>query len=314
MSTSLSASIVVPTFQREQVLLDTIELLLKQNPAATEILIVDQSPDHEIDTVASLESWHRQGAIRWLRRPEPSIPKSMNYGLLQSRSDIVLFLDDDISISPNLVGNHLAAYMEYPTAVAVAGQVLQPEEHAEAIIQSCKKVGMYADLGFRFNSTHGDWVNNVMAGNLSVRRQFAIAAGGFDENFIGTAYRFETEFARRLTNTGGKIRFYPEATINHLRASRGGTRATGNHLASADPKHGVGDYYFALISQVPKLELLRYLMKRPIREVSTKFHLKHPWFIPVKLLGEWRAFLLARSLIRQGRKLIRPSVIDNEPK
>lgn len=132
--------------------------------------------------------------------------------------------------------------------------------------------------------------------SLSVKRDGVIAAGAFDETFVGVAYRFETEFARRLIERGGRIRYCPEASIHHLRASKGGTRATGSHLTSADPKYGVGDYYFALISSVPTSEKVAYMLRRPIREVCTRFHLRRPWYIPIKLAGEFRAALLAMRL------------------
>jgi hypothetical protein len=44
-----------------------------------------------------------------------------------------------------------------------------------------------------------------------------------------------------------------------------------------------------------------------IREVCTRFHLRHPWWIPVKLTGELRALVWASRLCRRGQRLIRPS-------
>lgn len=293
---SVDVSVVVPTYGREGVLLDTIELLLAQSSRPREILIVDQTAQHEAATDSRLGTLNEQSKIRWLRLPEPSIPKSMNHGLKMATQPIVLFLDDDISARTDLVGSHRRAHEEFPEAVAVVGQVLQPGESPIDAPARGSRRGLRADLEFPFFSSRGDWIANVMAGNLSVKREAAIAAGGFDENFVGVAYRFETEFARRLIDRGGKIRFCPEASINHLRANKGGTRATGSHLTSADPKYGVGDYYFALISAVPTSEKVSYMLRRPVREVCTRFHLQRPWYIPIKLFGEFRAALLAMRL------------------
>lgn len=161
-----------------------------------------------------------------------------------------------------------------------------------------------ADLDFRFSGGNPDWVTNVMAGNLSVKRERALDVGAFDGNFIPpVAYRFETEFAKRLVAAGGRIRFEPAASIRHLRAARGGTRSHGSHLSSASPVHGVGDYYYALRCG-RGWERLRYMARRPFREVRTRFHLRHPWYIPVKLVGELRALLLALRLYRQGPRLL----------
>lgn len=285
-------------------LLDTVQLLLHQAPRASEVLIVDQTAEHEPETAAQLQALHVQGQIRWIRLAKPSIPKSMNHGLKVATQPIVLFLDDDITAAPDLIGWHQKAHSDYPDAYAAVGQVLQPGESPMDVPARGPRGGLRADLEFPFFSSRGDWIANVMAGNLSVKREAALAAGGFDENFVGVAYRFETEFARRLIERGGKIRFCPEASINHLRASKGGTRSTGSHLTSCDPKYGVGDYYFALLSNASATAKVRYILKRPIREVSTRFHLMHPWYIPVKLWGEFRAGLLAIQLIRNKHKLV----------
>lgn len=300
-STFSTVSVVIPTFMREQVLLDTVQYVLNQDPPAAEVILVDQTPVHEPATEKQLGDLNRQGLIRWIRLAEPSIPKSMNYGLRIASQPIVLFLDDDISADCNLVGCHAAEHVAFPDAKAVVGQVLQPGEKPRTVELVCTRTGVYADLEFPFFSTGGTWIANVMAGNLSVDRDFALKVGGFDENFMGVAYRFETEFARRLLAHGGKIRYSPEASINHLRASRGGTRSSGSHLTSADPKHGIGDYYFAFLQDRP-WDSWRYSIRRMFREVRTRFHLTHPWWIPVKLVGEVRGFYAGRRMALQKRR------------
>ena len=42
-----SLSVIVVTYRREQVLCDTLSHLLAQNYPESEILVVDQAPDHE---------------------------------------------------------------------------------------------------------------------------------------------------------------------------------------------------------------------------------------------------------------------------
>ena len=152
------------------------------------------------------------------------------------------------------------------------------------------------DLAFNFNSATPAWVSNVMAGNLSVKRDRALALGGFDPLFVPpVSFRFETDFAKRIIAAGGRIRFEPAASIQHLRAPRGGTRIHGSHLTSASPLHGVGDYYYAL-KHGQGWDRVRYIARRPFREVCTKFHLRHPWWIPVKFVGELRAMGMAFRL------------------
>ena len=160
------------------------------------------------------------------------------------------------------------------------------------------------DLDFRFSSNERAFVYNVMAGNLSVRRDRAIAMGGFDERFIGAAYRFETDFARRLIGAGGMIRFEPAASIRHLKLETGGLRSFGDHRKSASPVHAVGDYYFCLL-HANEDERGRYIRRRLRQNILTRSHLAHPWWIPPKIVGEMRGLLEARRLVREGRLLIK---------
>ena len=159
------------------------------------------------------------------------------------------------------------------------------------------------ELEFQFNADERRAVSNVMAGNLSVKRERAIAAGGFDENFVLAAYRFETDFALRLASAGGEIRFEPQASLRHLKLSTGGLRSFGDHRSSPSPAHSTGDYYFAFHHR----RFWPYAARRLVKNLATRYHLTHPWTIPTKLIGEWRGMLLARRLSRGGRKLLRLS-------
>jgi hypothetical protein len=42
------------------------------------------------------------------------------------------------------------------------------------------------------------------------------------------------------------------------------------------------------------------MLRRPFREVCTRFHLRHPWYIPVKFIGEIRAMFAAIHLHHAG--------------
>jgi len=302
-------SVVIPTYRRGTVLLDTLTYVFKLDPSPGEVLVVDQTecPDPEVAKV--LAQMEADGRIRWLRHSPPSIPQAMNRGLLEAKGDLVLFLDDDVIPQPDLVAGHCRAYKTHPEAWAVAGRILQPEDEEDAVstepaLRDGESSSLRKDLAFPFAGTRSAWVTNVMAGHLSVNRARAVALGGFDKNFIPpVSFRFETEFARRLVAAGGKIWFEPRASLRHLRAGSGGTRSRGSHLTSASPRHGAGDYYYAL-RWGKGWSRAAYIVHRPFREVCTRFHLTHPWWIPVKFVGELRAGLLAFRLHRAGPRLL----------
>jgi GT2 family glycosyltransferase len=301
---SQDITIAIPTYGRDDVLVDTVRFCLEQVEPAGELLVLDQTVQHSDKTTQVLSEWQQQGKICWERLERPSQPAAMNVALQRARRPLLLFLDDDIIPAEGFIAAHARAHATNSRDVVV-GQVIQPWQQPGEVPIPHNSRKLTADLQFPFHSNQPAVICNVMSGHMSVARDFAVELGGFDENFFGAAYRFDTEFGRRVNRAGGQVRFEPSASIRHLRAERGGTRVQGNHLASASPMHGVGDYYFALLQGIDA-EVLGYCGYRLVREVCTRFHLKHPWYIPVKLLGEVRALLWAIQLKAQGQALLKP--------
>jgi len=281
-------TIAIPTYERGAILCETIEQLLALDPPAAEIVIVDQTRAHAPEVMARLAAWEREKAIRWIRLDAPSIPRAMNTALREASRPRVLFLDDDIIPSTRLVAAHAAAFSD--GIWAVAGQVLQPGETPAHFDEGTLRKGFVRDLEFRFTHDTAADVQNVMAGNLCVDRAKALSIGGFDEHFTAVAYRFETDFALRLVAAGGRIRYEPAASIRHLKVPGGGVRMWGDHRTSTSPAHSMGDYYFAR-RHVPSF--WRYVARRLRNNIATRFHLRHPWTIPGKLIGELRGLVRA---------------------
>ncbi len=282
---TVNLSIVIPTYRRERVLVETIAFLLPLLAAGDELLVIDQTPVHEHDTDAALAAWNGARQIRWLRLAEPSIPKALNRGLLEARSDHVVFFDDDIRPEPELLAAFRAAFRGHPDTL-IAGRVIQPWE---------EELDFRTLAPDRFASLVAGSRADFMGGNFGVPKAAALQVGGFDENFVRVAYRFEAEFAYRWRKSGRLIWFEPKATIHHLKAGGGGTRTFGDHLTTWRPDHAVGNYYFAFVTGA-----WREALVRPWRAVSTRFHLRHPWRIPATLWAELRGLAWAIRLFAAG--------------
>jgi GT2 family glycosyltransferase len=283
-------TVAIPTYRRENVLVETVRHMLALGPA--EILVLDQTERHGDDVTASLRHWHEQGAIRWLRLSHPSIPAAMNAALVEATQARVLFIDDDVVPEPGLVSAHHAAHAAHPEAL-VAGRVLQPWDEG----RDTSGEGAFAGL-------RAGWIDEFMGGNFSVARDAALELGGFDENFVRVAYRFEAEFAHRWRASGRPIRYEPAACLHHLKATDGGTRTFGEHLTTWRPDHAVGAYYYGL-----RTGAWREFFARPLRSVATRFHARRPWRIPATLAAELGGMLWALRLYFRGPRRIarRPS-------
>src|SRR5690242_8229190 len=116
-------TIAIPSYNRGVFLCDTIEMLLRLEPRADEILIVDQTLEHPADIEARLRAWEKEGAIRMVCLATPTITGAMNRALHEATSEHVLFLDDDIIPGHTLVAAHEAALRDTEVWASV-GQVL----------------------------------------------------------------------------------------------------------------------------------------------------------------------------------------------
>ncbi len=298
-----SISVAIPTYCRESELVDTIHQLLNLEFPPGEILIVDQSEEHLPQTKQQLSKLADLQRITWIKRPTPSIPKAMNYALLTAKSDVVLFLDDDVIIDSEIVREHRSEYRKNDICL-VAGQIIQSWQKQLGPNAFAFRDGNSDDPdAFMFNSNKRMFIKRFMGGNFSVRRQAAIELGGFDENFVRVALRFEAEFADRLTGAGCKIIFQPKASLKHLRAQEGGTRAYGLRMQTAKPAHTIGNYYY-LFTAKHVYKRWRKILFLPFRSVTTRFHLTHPWWIPLSFFAEISGMAWAFWKVLHGPKHI----------
>jgi GT2 family glycosyltransferase len=296
-------TIVIPTYGRDKILIDTLVLLQQLDPGPEIILVVDQTEKHDRATEESLAAFESKGSIRRVRLARPSITHAMNIGLSEAPHEVVLFLDDDVIPDRSLIKAHMHA-QAIEGCNLVAGQVLQPGEEAIPGHVELKR--------FRFNSGRRQHVKGFIGCNFSVKRNLAIKLGGFDENFVKVAYRFETEFSDRALAAGEKIVFEPAASIRHLKTARGGTRTYGEHLTTVRPDHSVGAYYYLLRSGLVKHRLARIAI-RPLRAISTRHHLRRPWWIPVTLIAEMLGLCWAVFLYLKGPRLLGQKISGEAP-
>lgn len=209
----LKITVVVCTFRRDDVLCETLRELIQQCDDASEIVVVDQVPDHASSTTKFLEDAVSDGQIRYFERDQAGLTAARNYGAKVSKGDILLFCDDDIVPANNLIDAHRSNYSNADIH-AVAGQVLhigEEPEFAPGTFRHTERI-----LGF----------SQLYGANFSVRRSTFLAIGGADEKLGIHSYTEDVLLARSLTSQGFKITYDPNASARHLKHATGGCRIT----------------------------------------------------------------------------------------
>ncbi len=219
---SPSVSVVVPTFRRERVLCNSLSHLLAQSYPDFEVVVVDQTLDHEPGTRRFLEA--HSSRLRYHMLPEPSLPRARNVGVTAARGEVVLFVDDDIvPVDDHLIAAHAACYVN-PLVGAVAGRVLEPIPfNAPA---GTAYVNAFGRIVSNFSGTEPAQVWTAKGANMSFRRRVLAEAGPFDDRYAGNSILEETDYCYRVRALGYDIRFEPKAAVHHLVAPTGGCRET----------------------------------------------------------------------------------------
>jgi len=297
---TVTVDVAIATYRRSMVLCDTLEQILRLPSQPDRVIVADQTEHLDPQAYKRLSDIRQDKRITYLHVERPNIPGAMNRALKESSSEIIIFLDDDVLIESDLVGCYRRAFSETGADIIV-GQIVQPWQERLPPESSAFVDGREIDPdAFLFNSAVRRPIERIMATNFAVKRKKVLGIGGFDENFVRVAYRFEAEFSERALAYGLKIFFEPSASIRHLRVGAGGTRSYGEHLRTAKPAHTVGQYYYLLRSRTG--HKISRILSNPFKAISTRHHLSRPWWIPATLAAELLGFLWACGLYLRGGK------------
>jgi GT2 family glycosyltransferase len=218
-------SVIVPTYHRDQPLIDTVSDLLLLIFPDYEVVVVDQAPCHSPAAQERLAQWHEQGAIRWIQTAQPGLTAARNRGIEASRGHLIVFVDDDVRIpDQNFLRAHGALFAAHPEVMASGGRVLEPSQPPRTVTSL---IGWLGPFGMRepgFGSTFSGPASSLRGCNMAFRKTALTAIGGFDERYTRSAFREDTDVSWRLRRAGYAVWFNHEAWLYHLSAATGGTR------------------------------------------------------------------------------------------
>ncbi len=292
MSESPFWSIIVPTYQRERVLCETIQYLLELSYPHYELLVIDQTRDHETVTEQFIRASRERhpDRFRWHFVAKANLPHARNVGAKIARGSYLLYCDDDIIPPENLIELHLEN-LKGPGIGAATGGVYveekrQPPQPRPLVILPTGRMRDY----WQFEVPKGT-TDSLRGGNMSVRRQLAIDVGLFDEGYIGRANGEETDFSLRILRRGYQIAYDPAAAVVHLGHPTGGSRASrdndeGQYFFES---HHNNAYFFAKNFQQ---RYLPWFLKRELGWILVKQAViqRHPERTIPSLRGLWRGY------------------------
>lgn len=297
-------SIIICTLNREEILCSTLRRVVDLISGRTdgEVIVVDQTRQHSEATERCLQEL-ADGGVRWERVDFASLTRARNHGVRLARGEIILFLDDDVEPSPQLLDEHLACYAD-AAVWGVGGCTLLPggRKLSKEMLNASDLKMIETGVGNRFDL---DWPRNMTWApgcNMSFRRNKLVHVGGFDEAFYGMAIGEETEFCYRIRKAGGIIAYAPAAELVHLVDPAGGCRDARAEDERTAQMLDNANYMLNMIG-TPWLERWRILI-RQCRTVAFNRRSLKEWTWGARCMSCVRG--LRRAVLNQSRKPILP--------
>lgn len=207
----LTTSIVVPTFNRSsrlERLLRRLDELHAAGDRFETVVSVDGSSDGTPEMLAKL----RVGYPLTVVMGENGGPcAARNRGMNAASGEVILFLDDDVTPRDGLIERHLAIHRRDPQA-AVIGPMLPPAGVTMPPWLAFEAAMMQRQYALFASGLAAPTHLHFYTANASLRRSFALAAGGFDEKF---KRQDDVEYAYRLAAAGAHFYFVPKAEVIH---------------------------------------------------------------------------------------------------
>lgn len=206
----MDISVVVPTYNRRDLVLRSLETLFAQDfdPARFEvIMVVDGSTDGTAEALRALQPRCR---FRVLEQENRGPSAARNAGFRVAEADLLLFLDDDMLCEPGLVAAHVAAHRRPGIHVAFGAVFLSPDS-VPSLAAEC----FYREIGSYYlehqRNPQIEWPIPHFVLNVSLPRALLAQVGGFDEAF---KMREDMDLGIRLFERGARSLYASDAIVH----------------------------------------------------------------------------------------------------
>ncbi len=218
--TAPRVSVVIPAHNEERYIGACLaHIRASAAPHPCEVIVVDNASTDRTAAIA------REAGVRVVPEPQKGTNHARQRGLLAATGDLVAFIDADVLLPREWFAAAVSAFAAHPEAVAASG----PCEYYDLSPFNRWVTGRWNDAAHISGFLTGA---QVMGGNVILRRQIFLDAGGFDTS--RTFYGDDVDTGKRLHGTG-KVLFLPALTtqMSGRRLARRGVLRVGYEYAMA---------------------------------------------------------------------------------
>jgi glycosyltransferase involved in cell wall biosynthesis len=206
-------SVIIPTFNRKVSLLRLLDSLAHQtmDPNNFEVIVVDDgSPSRPLDNVISTYSF----ALEYIRQENKGATIARNNGAQQSHGQILVFIDDDVSISPKTLKALAGACTKETRTIALGSLVSRSENVGSVFTQIAISAD---DVNSYCSQTNGRYTNFVECNTqvLAMKRSDFFDLGMLEDPTGGWPNWDDVDFGYRAHQAGYRFVRVAEAKGEH---------------------------------------------------------------------------------------------------
>ena len=207
-------SVVIPTFDRAEVVENTLRHLRSQTYPASryEVIVVDNSRDGTPEMVRRVAA--EPGCAIRLLADAPRLPAvKRNLGLRAATGELVLFLNDDVWARPEFIAEHARSHAASSEPIAVVGHVEQSPRMPRTPFITSYQPFAYSEIQHRGDAPV-PW-RYFWSMNVSLPRDEMIGRNlVFHEDWSEIGHE-DVELGYRWSRAGRAIVYNPRAWVEH---------------------------------------------------------------------------------------------------
>ncbi|MGA9588182.1 MAG: glycosyltransferase [Terracidiphilus sp.] len=212
----IKISVIIPTYNRRHILERTLPGVLTQDFPSQDyevIVVMDGSTDGTSEMLRDLKP---TCCLRVLESQHRGAGAARNVGIRAAAGELVLFLDDDLITTPDLLRQHCASHSGVDPCAVQGRMYIAPDSSQTIIRNVIERIGdsYYRNISPSINLRFPEGMSSVYVlsylVNGSVPRDALIRCGGFDEKFLAAE---ELDLGLRLWKMGLSFRYQPSAIV-----------------------------------------------------------------------------------------------------
>jgi glycosyltransferase involved in cell wall biosynthesis len=213
-------SVVITTYNRANVLPRALDGLVRQEAPGVryEVVVVDNGSTDATRGIVEAHAANGHRGVRYLFEPRRGIAHGRNTGILASRSPIVAFTDDDVTVARDWLATLKRLMDAHPEVECVGGRVLPQEGQTLPSWLTRDHWGPVALLDYGDTPFHVTATRRLclITANAAFRRTVFDRIGLFRPDMVAAS---DNEILVRLWRSGGQGLYTPELVVTSEIAS-----------------------------------------------------------------------------------------------